>query len=101
MCGIPLIIRTIFGFLASCNIRRFSHRRVSIVRRRHEIQMTIMVLVQVIFNGFATTPSFIVRLIASKSSLANDLIFAARMRFSVALTTCIYYLYYKVRINYF
>ena len=99
MCAIPLFITIIFGLLASRNVRRISHRTVPLVRRRHEVQLTVMVLVQVIFNTFATTPSYIVRIMASESTLTNDQNTDAQMRFAFALTSCIYYLYYAVRFN--
>jgi hypothetical protein len=100
MCGIPLSLTILFGFLASRNIRRHSHQTVPIVRRRHEVQLTMMVLVQVIFNALTTTPSVIVHIISSQSTLTNDPNIAAQLQFAFALTTCLYYVYYAVRINY-
>src|SRR5205085_11959341 len=49
MCTIPICITIIFGLLAYYNIRKHSHRTVPIIHRRHEVQLTIMVLVQVVF----------------------------------------------------
>ena len=100
MCAIPLFITIIFGFLAYRNVRQLAHQTVPLVRRRHEVQLTVMVLVQIIFNAFATTPVFITRTVASQMALANNPIIAAQLRLAIAVFTCIYYLYYAVRMNY-
>jgi len=99
MCAVPLCIMIIFGLLAYYNVRQLSYRTVPIVRRRHEVQLTVMVLVQVVFNFFATTPCFIVLTFASHTTLTQNPDIAIKVRFAIAVTTCIYYLYYAVNIN--
>ncbi len=99
MCAVPLGITIIFGLLAYHNVRQLSHRTVPIVRRRHEVQLTVMVLVQVVFNLFATTPCFIVLTFASFTTITQDPVIAIKVRFAIAITTCIYYLYYAVNIH--
>ncbi len=96
MCVIPLFITILFGSLAYYNIRQLTHRTVPLVRRRHEVQLTVMVLVQVVFNFFATTPCFIVLTFASHTTLTSNPLIAIQVRFATAITTCIYYLYYAV-----
>jgi hypothetical protein len=100
MCAIPLSITIIFGLLAYYNIKQLAHRTVPLIRRRHEVQLTVMVLVQVVFNLFATTPCFIVLTFAAHTTLIQDPIIAVKIRFSIAITTCIYYLYYAVNITF-
>ena len=99
MCLIPLSVMIIFGLLAYKNVRVFEHRTVPLVRRRHEMQLTFMVLIQVIFNAFTTTPSFIIRFISSATTLDENPTTAAQLRFIGALTSVIYYLYYTVGLN--
>ncbi|UJR20481.1 hypothetical protein I4U23_023609 [Adineta vaga] len=96
MGAIPIIITTVFGFLAYRNVKQFSHRAIPLVRRRHETQLTIMVFVQIIFNIFATTPVFVIRTLASQTTLTSDPKIGAQMQFAIALTTGIYYFYYAV-----
>ncbi|CAF1117023.1 unnamed protein product [Adineta steineri] len=96
MFAFPFWITIIFGSLAYRNVRDLAHRTIPLVRRRHEIQLTVMVLVQIIFNAFATTPVFITRIVVSNVSFSNDPITAAQIRFAIALTTCIYYSYYAI-----
>jgi len=96
MCVIPLLLTILFGLLAYSNIRQISHRTVPLVRRRHEIQLTTMVLVQVVFNIFATTPCYIVLTFASHTNLTQDPIASVKIRLAIAITTCLYYLYYAV-----
>lgn len=98
MCVLPMSITSIFGFLAYYNIKQFSYRTVPLIRRRHEAQLTTMVLIQIIFNTFATTPSLLIRSVLVHLNLDSIPIVAAQMRFVVAIFTCIYFLYYSVRI---
>jgi len=99
MCVIPLCTMIVFGLLAYHNVKQLSHRTVPIVRRRHEVQLTVMVLVQVVFNFFATTPCFIVLTFASNTTITQDPVIAVKVRLAIAITTCIYYLYYAVNID--
>jgi hypothetical protein len=99
LCTIPLCITIIFGLLAYYNVKQLSYRTVPLIRRRHEVQLTVMVLVQVVFNLFATTPCFIVLTFASYTTLTHDPVAAIQIRFTIAVTTCIYYLYYAVIIT--
>ncbi|CAF1584877.1 unnamed protein product [Adineta ricciae] len=96
MCAIPLIITLIFGCLAYRNVKHHTHRAVPLVRRRHEKQLTVMVLVQTVFNFFATTPCFIVLTFASHTTLTQDPLIAVEVRLAIAITTCFYYLYYAI-----
>jgi hypothetical protein len=99
MCAIPLCVTITFGFLAHHNVRQLSHRAIPLVRRRHEVQLTVMVLVQVVFNLVATTPCFIVLSFAAQTTLGSNPVIAIQIRFAIAVTTCFYYLYYAVNIN--
>lgn len=102
MCATPLLVTVIFGLLAYQNVRDITHRTIPLVRRRHEMQLTTMVLVQILFNAVATTPGFITRFVSSHypSNLLTPTV-AAELRFAIALTGCIYYFYYAVRSSLF
>jgi len=99
VCCSPFFNDQIFGLLAYYNIRQLSHREVPIVRRRHEVQLTVMILVQVVFNLFATTPCFVVLTFASSTILTQNSVIAIKVRFATAVTICMYYLYYAVNIH--
>ena len=99
MCAIPLSLTILFGLLAYSNVKQLSHRAVPLIRRRHEVQLTIMVLVQVVFNVFATTPCFIVLTFASPTTITQDSVVSIKVRLAIAITTCVYYLYYAVSIS--
>ena len=99
MCIIPLSITIIFGLLAYYNVKQLSYRTVPLIRRRHEVQLTVMVLIQVVFNFFTTTPCFVVLTFAANITLTLDPLKAIQVRLAIAVTTCIYYLYYAVNRN--
>jgi hypothetical protein len=94
---LPLLITSLFGLLAYHNIKQIAHRRIPLVRRELDKQMTIMVLVHVIFDLFTLVPYIIISIIALDTTLMNDPIVAAHLQFLRILTIYFYYLYFVVR----
>jgi hypothetical protein len=90
---LPLLITSLFGFLSYYNIRQINYRTIPLVRRELDKQMTIMVLVHIIFDLFTLVPYIIVSIIALDSTLLND----AFVQFMRIFTMYLYYLYFVVR----
>jgi len=94
---LPLLITIIFGLLSYHNISQIAHRRLPIIRRELDKQMTIMVLVHVIFDLFTLVPYIVVSIIALDTTLKNDQVVAAYLQFMRIFTIYLYYLYFVVR----
>ncbi|CAF3201931.1 unnamed protein product [Rotaria sp. Silwood2] len=67
-----VITTGIFGLLAYRNIQQSSHQVLPIIRRGLAKQLTVMVLVQVIFNFFAILPYTIINAILFIPNITND-----------------------------
>jgi hypothetical protein len=94
---LPLLITIIFGLLSYYNISQIAHRRLPIIRRKLDKQMTIMVLVHIIFDLFTLVPYIVVSIIALDTTLTNDQVVAAYLQFMRIFTIYLYYLYFVVR----
>jgi hypothetical protein len=101
MCGIPVCITIIFDLLAYYNVTQLAYRTVPLVRRRHEAQLTIMVLIQVILYFFTVTPTITLRTIISNTGITNDPITAAQLQLANAILTCIYQCNFAVSLSCF
>jgi hypothetical protein len=94
---LPYFITVVFGLLAYRNVRQRAYRRLPLVRRELDKQMTAMVLVHVIFEFFTLLPYIIVSIIALDTTLMNDPIVSAFIQFMKILTIYFYYFYFVVR----
>jgi hypothetical protein len=92
---LPIFVTVLFGLLAYNNIQKLSHRTVPIIRRELDKQLTVMVLLQVIFNFFFVMPYCIMTIIYSTFK-SNDLNTAAQIEFMYILSICLYYLTFAV-----
>jgi hypothetical protein len=98
---LPIFITILFGLLSYYNVRQLSSRRIPIVRRELDKQLTIMVLVLDIFNIIALMPYPIIIVITAVSNITSDPFIAAQINFFGELTSYFYYLYFAVSIDYF
>ena len=57
--GLPVLITALFGLLAYHNVTQLAYRAVPLVRRELDKQLTVMVLVQVVFNFCVLVPYII------------------------------------------
>jgi len=96
---LPLLITILFGLLAYRNIGQITYRRVPLIRRELDRQMTIMVLVHVVFDLFTLVPYIIMSIIALDTTLMNNPIISAYIKFMKIFTMYLYYLYFVVRSN--
>ncbi|CAF0787367.1 unnamed protein product [Adineta ricciae] len=91
---VPIVVTLIFGYLAYRNVQTLAHRTLPLVRRELDKQMTKMVLVQVVHNGFASIPYVIVIAIMNSSSAPTDPVSVAKLQFFLLLTIYFYYFNY-------
>jgi hypothetical protein len=95
---IPYIITFSFGIMAYRNVQQLAHRTIPLVRRELDKQLTVIVLVQVIYNFFSLLPNFIVYLIGAYGNI-QDPVIEARVNLAYCLTLCLYYSYFGVSFN--
>ncbi len=69
---LPVTITVVFGCLAYRNVQQLSYRTIPLVRRELDKQLTIMVLMQVVFNVFAITPYTIINAIILNPNIVNN-----------------------------
>jgi hypothetical protein len=95
---IPYVITFSFGIMAYRNVQQLAHRTIPLVRRELDKQLTVMVLVQVIYNFFSLLPNFIVYIIDAYGNI-QDPVIQARLNLAYCLTLCLYYSYFGVSFN--
>lgn len=94
---LPVIITVIFGFLAYRNFRQLNFQTIPVAQRELNKQLTIMVLVQVIFNCFAIIPYLITLIFSIQASQSKEpFITTTNLSFALTITICLYYLYFSV-----
>jgi hypothetical protein len=92
---IPYLILFSFGLMAYRNIQQLSYRTVPLVRRELDKQLTVMVLIQLIYNFFTILPNFILYIIDSYGNI-QDSVIKAQINLAYAITVCLYYSYFGV-----
>jgi len=90
---LPISITVLFGCLAYRNVKQLSHRTIPLVRRELDKQLTVMVLMQVVFNFFAITPYTIINAIMLNpniidSPVGNAIMSCARLLSIIFLYSC-------------
>jgi len=98
---LPIFITILFALMAFRNIRQLAHQTVPLVRRELEKQLSVMVLVQVVFNCFTFLPSSIVSALQNTTSLTSNPNAAAIMQFINLTPLLVYYLTFAVSISSF
>lgn len=95
----PVIITIVFGVLSYQNVQHLTYRTVPLVRRETDKQLTIMVLVQDVYNLFFIIPYIIVYALQLNMSLEPDPVYAARIELASAVTSALYYVPFSVSSN--
>jgi hypothetical protein len=96
---LPVIITILFGFLAYRNVTRLAYRTVPLIRRELDIQLSVMVFVQVVFNCFATIPYIITYIIMHVPDITSNLFKYQQLSLASSILVLMYYLYYAVCIK--
>ncbi|CAF0882251.1 unnamed protein product [Adineta steineri] len=95
---LPIGITLLFGFLAYRNVQQITYRTLPMVRRELDKQLTVMVLVQIVFGFFTITPYTIIYILLKVPQLSQDPTNAACLQYATALTTCMLYIYFAVSV---
>ena len=98
---LPVVVTILFGFLAYRNVTQFAFRRVPLIRRELDRQLSVMVLVEVIFNCFATIPYVITYILIRLPQVVNDPFRFAQVSLASSILINLYYLHYAVSKNSF
>ena len=93
---VPILICVSFGLMAYFNVQQISYRTVPLVRRELDKQLTVMVLVQVLFNTLTLSPYVIVSALTINPNLTNDPTIRDNLQLATNITLIIYYLYFAV-----
>jgi hypothetical protein len=98
---LPVLITVMFGMLAYRNVQQIAYRTVPLVRRELDKQLTVMVLVQVIFNFIAVMPNFIIYILNINEALKTNLYLEIQLSFAATIVNCVFYLYFSVSMTFF
>ena len=97
LCALPLMITSFFGSLAYRNVRQASHRAVPMARRELDKQLTVMVLVQVLFYFCAATPLMVFTALNLAPTAFKDPVSKALLNCALTLSILLLYSCYAVR----
>ena len=95
---LPIFITFFFGFFAYRNVQQLAHRALPLVRRELDKQLTVMVLLQVIFAFFTLILYSIVYILLLLPQLTQDPVIIVQLQFASNLTISILYIYFAVSI---
>ena len=93
---LPVFITVLFGSLAYRNVKEIAYRTVPLVRRELDKQLTIMVLIQVIYVFIAIVPYTLVIILITNLDLYNKPLLVAQLQFAESIGALIYYSYFIV-----
>ncbi|CAF0853251.1 unnamed protein product [Adineta steineri] len=96
---LPICIAFFFGFLTYRNVQEISYRTLPFVRRELDKQLTVMVLVVVVFAFFTVMPYAFVYMLLQMPSFTTDPFTAAQLQFASTLTLAILYMYFAVSVT--
>jgi hypothetical protein len=96
---VPVFIIVLFGLLAYRNVQQISYRAVPLVRRETDKQLTVMVLVQDIYNLFFLVPFIVLYIITLNINTSNNPIYMAQLNLASTVTTTLFYVPFCVSID--
>jgi hypothetical protein len=97
--GLPVLATALFGLLAYRNVIQLAYRAVPLVRRELDKQLTVMVLVQVIFNCCVLVPYIVLNITNLGVSLSKISYSYAQLQLGRNITISVYYWYFAVSVN--
>lgn len=89
----PLIITTIFGFMAFYNVQKSSSYAVPLVRRELDKQLTQMILVQALIDILILLPNTIINLFVLNINWFSSSYIQAQIRLTNNITYAMYYIH--------
>ncbi|CAF0921202.1 unnamed protein product [Rotaria sp. Silwood1] len=97
--SLPVFVTALFGSLAYRNVRLLAYRTVPLVRRELDKQLTLIVLVQVVFNSCVIVPYIITYMFDFSVSFTRNTIQYAVLQLARNISTNFFYLYFAVSRN--
>ncbi|CAF1050135.1 unnamed protein product [Adineta steineri] len=91
---LPISITFVFGLLAYHNVQQLGYRTVPLVRRELDKQLTVMILVLIVFAFFTNMPYTIVLILSAVPGLNQDPVVSAQIQFANLVTTYLAYMYF-------
>ncbi|CAF0834538.1 unnamed protein product [Adineta steineri] len=91
---IPICITFVFGLLAYHNVQQLGYRTVPLVRRELDKQLTVMILVLIVFAFFTNIPFIIVNILLAIPELTQDPVVSAQIQFANLVATSLVYIYF-------
>jgi hypothetical protein len=98
---LPIFITILFGVLAYLNVQQSNYQTIPLIRRELDKQLTIMVLVQVVYNSVVDIPYILLYIIMRIPNITKGPFRSAQFQLASAVLTQMYYLHYAVRIDCF
>jgi hypothetical protein len=96
---LPVAITILFGLLAYHNVKKSVYAAVPLIRRELDKQLTVMVLVEVVFNCFTTIPYIILYIIMLNPKVTNGSFLYGQLQIASAILFNTYFLHYAVSIT--
>lgn len=93
---LPMSITSLFGWLAYRNIQTLAYRTIPLVRRELDKQLTVIVLIQIVYNIVGSTPYVVANIINLHAMLHDDTSYSDLLGFVNVLTICLHYLNFAV-----
>ncbi|CAF0711700.1 unnamed protein product [Adineta steineri] len=84
---LPMTIIILFGILSYRDIQQIAYRTIPLVRRELDKQLTVMVLVQIIFDVIAVSPLVIQSIFRAVYNTPNDPLISAQLNLLGSVTT--------------
>ncbi|CAF0964721.1 unnamed protein product [Adineta ricciae] len=91
LCLMPVGVTILFGILAYRNVQHLTYRAIPLVRRETDKQLTVMVLIEDVYNLFFILPYIIVYALQLNLSVNTDPTYADRLNLISAITGALYY----------
>ncbi|CAF3946643.1 unnamed protein product [Adineta steineri] len=91
---LPISITFVFGLLAYHNVQQLSYRTAPLVRRELDKQLTVMILVLIVFAFFTNIPNTIAYILLAMPGLTQDPVVSAQIQFANLVTTYLVYIYF-------
>ncbi|CAF1247133.1 unnamed protein product [Adineta steineri] len=91
---IPIGITFVFGLLAYHNVQQLSYQTVPLVRRELDKQLTVMILVLIVFAFFTNVPYIIVSILLVIPGLTQDPVLSAQIQFANLVAMFLVYIYF-------
>ncbi|CAF0834818.1 unnamed protein product [Adineta steineri] len=91
---LPICITFVFGLLAYHNVQQLGYRTIPLVRRELDKQLTVMILVLIVFAFFTNIPYTVIYIVSTTAQFTQDPVLSAQIQFASLVTTYLVYIYF-------